>query len=153
MSTTATLLEKTLCTGAAASVATAVTTALFGVAETGKAVAPINAVSHIAWGDEAATHDEVSMKYSGLGLALNTVAVTGWSAIYELLHDRRSRQKDLGGMLIDGAIVSALAYVTDYYLVPKRFTPGFEMRLSNCALMGIYSVLALSFAAGSWAHE
>jgi len=55
---------------------------------------------------------------------------------------------DIVGSLLSGAAVSAMAYVADYYLVPKRFTPGFEKRLSNRSLFAIYSTLALSLAAG-----
>jgi hypothetical protein len=39
--------------------------------------------------------------------------------------------------------------VTDYYVVPKRVTRGFEKRLSDPALFGVYAALALSLAAGS----
>jgi len=54
-----------------------------------------------------------------------------------------------GKAIAGGAIVSALAYVTDYHLVPKRLTPGFEKRLSNKSLFGIFATLALSLAVGS----
>jgi hypothetical protein len=46
---------------------------------------------------------------------------------------------------LGGAGVSALAYVTDYHVVPKRLTPGWEERVSNRSLALIYAVLALSF--------
>jgi len=45
-----------------------------------------------------------------------------------------------------GAAVAAGAYVTDYYLVPKRFTPGFEKRLSGQSLALVYGALALGLA-------
>ncbi|CAI07401.1 hypothetical protein ebA2309 [Aromatoleum aromaticum EbN1] len=48
-----------------------------------------------------------------------------------------------------GAAVAAGAYVTDYYLVPKRFTPGYEKRLSGQSLALIYGALALGLAAGA----
>lgn len=50
--------------------------------------------------------------------------------------------------LIGGAAVSGLAYVTDYKLVPAWLTPGFEKRLSNRSLLGIYAALALGLALG-----
>ncbi len=152
MSKSATLLENTLCTGAAASVATAVAAAVLGETEKGKPLGPLNAVSHILWGDEAAKHNEASLKYTATGLLLNTAAVTMWAGLYEMLHDRRQKKDDLAGTLLDGALVSAAAYITDYCLVPKRLTPGFELKLSTWALLGIYGVLALSFAAGSKMH-
>lgn len=153
MSSTTSLWENSLCTGAAASIATAVTAALLGEAEKGKPLAPLNAVSHIAWGSEAAEHNEPSAKYTATGLLLNTAAVTMWSAVYEMIHQKRRDPKDLWGALLDGAMVSALAYVVDYMVVPKRLTPGFELRLSNPSLLAIYASLAASMALASFAKE
>lgn len=149
MSALTTLLENTLRTGTSATLATTLAAAICGEIENRSPLAPINAVSHIPWGDEAASHDEPSWKYTATGLGLNAGAVTGWAAIYEWLHGQREDQKNLAGILVDGAIVSALAFVTDYYLVPRRLTPGFELRLSNGSLWGIYAALALSLSAGS----
>jgi hypothetical protein len=39
------------------------------------------------------------------------------------------------------------------YLVPKRFTPGFEKRLSGPSLTLIYGALALGLAAGVLLRE
>ena len=47
-----------------------------------------------------------------------------------------------------GSAVAGIAYVVDYYRVPKRLTPGFEKQLSNSALFGIYATLAASLALG-----
>ncbi len=146
---TAQLIGDSLCTGAIATVATTAAVAAAGTVEREGPLGPINAVSHIAWGDEAATHDEASLKYTGAGLALNATAVTGWAAVHELLCGRAVDKGGVTAALISGAAVSAMAYVTDYYIVPSRFTPGFEKRLSNRALFGIYSVLAVSLALGS----
>jgi hypothetical protein len=54
----------------------------------------------------------------------------------------------LGPSLAAGAATSAIAYVADYHVVPKRFTPGFEKRLSGGALATVYGVLALALGAG-----
>jgi hypothetical protein len=45
------------------------------------------------------------------------------------------------------AAVSSAAYVTDYYVVPRRLTPGFELRLPGSALALIYAALALGLSA------
>jgi hypothetical protein len=44
-------------------------------------------------------------------------------------------------------LISAAAYVTDYHIVPKRLTPGFEMRIPRVALAGVYAALALGLSA------
>ena len=46
-----------------------------------------------------------------------------------------------------GAATSAIAYVVDYHVVPRRLTPGFELRLPGAALAGIYAAMALGLAA------
>lgn len=142
------LLQHTLETGVSAAVATTVTAVICGVMEDGKSVAPVNAVSHIVWGDVAAAQDGVSARYTATGLALNAAAVTGWAGIHELIQDGTGEKPDATRALVTGAVVSALAYFTDYYLVPNRFTPGFEKRVSNTSLLAIYSALALSLAFG-----
>ena len=143
------LVERTLYTGAAATAGTTLAVAVCGGLEEGNPIAPINAVSHIAWDDQAARQTDASWQYTGLGLALNAAAVTSWAGVYEVFCSRAADNKDIAGALLGGALVSAAAYVTDYHVVPERLTPGFEKRLSNRSLFGIYTVLALSLAAGS----
>ncbi len=46
-------------------------------------------------------------------------------------------------------MVAGIAYVTDYRLVPRRLTPGYEKRVSGRSLFVIYGVLALSLGAGA----
>jgi hypothetical protein len=138
-----------LWTGAVATVATTAAAAACGAIENHHVAAPINAVSHIAWGDRAARHSTPSLKYTVPGLILNSAAVTSWAILQEVLFRRRQKQKDVAEALAEGAIVSGLAYVTDYYVVPARLTPGFEKRLSNRSLASIYGVLALSLGLGT----
>jgi hypothetical protein len=46
-----------------------------------------------------------------------------------------------------GATVAAAAYIIDYHLIPKRFTPGFEKRVSGKSLTAIFAALAVGLAA------
>ncbi len=144
------LIEDTLWSGAIATATTTAAASLCGQLEEGESIAPLNAISHILWGDEAATHEAASVKYTMPGVVLNAGAVTGCAGVHELLFGGRRRPKSLAGALASGAAVSALAYVTDYYIVPNRLTPGFEKRLSNQSLAGIYTTLAVSLGAASW---
>jgi hypothetical protein len=70
-----------------------------------------------------------------------------WSAVHAFLPEPRS----VFGAARNASIVSALAYVTDYYVVPRRLTPGFEQRLSRKSLLGTYAVLAGSLAVSALA--
>jgi hypothetical protein len=66
-----------------------------------------------------------------------------WALVYEGLGRKRSVRRALR----DGVLTSAIAYVVDYHVVPRRLTPGFELRLPTKALAGIYAALAFGLAA------
>jgi hypothetical protein len=135
--------------GALATATTTAAAALSGQVEEGRPLGPINAVSHILWGDRAARRTGPSAKYTATGLLLNAAAVTSWAVVQELLFCRQQRRKSVGQALAEGATTAGIAYLTDYHLVPERFTPGFEKRLSNKSLAGIYAVLAVSLGVGA----
>lgn len=138
----------TLATAALATAATTLTTALLGQRELGHPAAPLNATSHIVWGDDAARHDRPDTKHTLVGAALNAGAMVAWAGVLEATLGPWARRGSLLRAAVAGAAVSALAYATDYHLVPRRFTPGFEKRLSGRALAVTYGALALSLAGG-----
>ena len=137
-------------------IANAVTTAAVTVLaknQTKSAVSAVNAGSHIVWGEEAVEHDEASLKYTGLGALIGGLGVSFWAVVHEyVLRKTKLRDKTLGP-LATGAAVSALAYVTDYHVVPKRLTPGYEKRLSPKGIFIVYAVLAVGLAAGAMLAE
>jgi len=148
-----TWIKDTLTTGAVATASTTAVVALLGSVEGGSAAAPINAVSHILWGEKEADTEEVDAQHTLAGAGLNTMAVTGWAALHELFMPRKGKPS-VQSALIAGAATATVAYVTDYHVVPKRFKPGFEKRLSPTALFGVYATLALSLAAASlWRRD
>ena len=139
-------MEDTIATAAVATAATTAAVAILGHLESGSAVAPINAVSHMLWGEDATT-EEIDARHTLVGAALNAAAVTSWAGMHEAMLPRH--RPSVPRALIAGAATAAVAYVTDYHVVPKRFTPGFEKQLSHKALMGVYATLALALAVGS----
>ncbi|HEY8607013.1 MAG TPA: hypothetical protein VIM12_07885 [Noviherbaspirillum sp.] len=148
-------LGRTLVSGTIAGLATAATAALAGKRETTSYLAPVNATSHIAWGDIAATQDGPSLKYTLTGFLLNHAATIFWAAAYEKLVEPRAGDRDDGLMrpVLGAVAVTAGAYVTDYYLVPRRFTPGWEKRLSGRSLAVIYGAMALGLVARGLAQR
>ena len=112
---------------------------------TGSAPAALNATSHFLWGDRAGRKQGYSLKYTAPGLAANYGACVFWALLYEALG--RGRRRSATRALVEGALVSAIAYVIDYHVVPRRLTPGFEMRLPRRALFFVYAALALGLAA------
>ncbi len=131
-----------------AAAGTTAVAALAGEAENHAPLGPINAISHILFGDEAATHNEFSAKHTLSGVLLNTAAIGSWAVVGELLFGGKHRPTTIPSALAAGAAVSAIAYVTDYHLVPDRLTPGFEKRLSNKSLLAIYGTLAVGLGMG-----
>lgn len=147
-----TWIKDTLATGAVATASTTAALAVLGKVEGNSAVGPINAVSHILWGDEAAHTDEPDVAHTLTGAALNAAAITMWAALHELLMPR-DRKPTVARAVSSGLLVATVAYVVDYHVVPKRLTPGFEKRLSGTALASIYATLAASLAVGSLLRE
>lgn len=122
--------------------------ALCGQIEDGDAVSPVNAISHIAYGDEAYDERDLSLKYTGTAIALNQCAVGSWALLHEIFFGRAQREGKLGVSLLGGGLVSLLAYLVDYHAVPDRLKPGFERHLMPRSLFFIYLVLALSLGLG-----
>jgi hypothetical protein len=137
----------------ATAVATASTTASllwFGKRHARTPWAPLDAVSHIAWGDRAFARDELDVQHTLVGFVLNAGAVAWWSALHALVVGRPMRTRHaIPFALASAAAVAAMAYVVDFKLAPKRFTPGFEWKLPRRPLRKVYAVLAASIAAGS----
>lgn len=147
------ILARALASGTIAGMTSALASALTGKRETASYAAPLNATSHVFWGDEAARQNDVSAKYTGTGFLLNHASAIFWAAIYEKWFARKADNifgsKSPLTPLIGAAAVTAGAYVTDYYFVPKRFTPGYEKRLSGSSMAIIYGALALGLVAGA----
>jgi len=130
--------------GAIAAGTTSAYVAAAGARDTGSAIAPINATSHIAWGESAGDVETVDARHTLLGAALNLGACVFWASFYERFFGRAADRGDVGTALLGGGLVAAAAYVTDYHVVPKRLTPGWETRISQPSLFAAYAVLALS---------
>jgi hypothetical protein len=121
-------IARSLSRGSLAGLVTTAAVALAGRREARSAVAPINATSHVLWGDEAGTTDAVDLKHTVPGLLINTGAGIFWALVHELLL-ARSDPRDRATAAAAGAAVGALAYAVDYHLIPRRLTPGWELRL------------------------
>jgi hypothetical protein len=122
--------------------ASAAAAALASRVENGHAARPINAIAHIYDGGTPPAHDGNGKRNTLLGLGIHTAASVWWAALYELALAAQPRRKPL---LTAGAL-SAIAYVVDYYVVAKRFRPGFEAFLSPRGLFAVYAALAAGYA-------
>ena len=122
---------------------------LAGYLEDGDALSPLNAVAHIAFGDEAFGERDLSLKYTGTALLLNDVSIAGWAYLHEWLFAPARRRGDFGACAWGAVGVSLFAYVVDYHVAPERYKPGFERHLQPKSLL-VYLRLPRGGAAG-WA--
>lgn len=130
-------------TGTIACAATLAVVSALGARRHGP-VAPINAISHVLWGDDAAQAARSDVRHTVPAVAINEGASIFWAALYERVFGRLAENGRIGCALLGGAGVAALAYLVDYHLVPRRLTPGWEYHLDGRSLAAAYGVLALS---------
>jgi hypothetical protein len=165
------LAGRAVISGTIGGLAAAAAASLAGKREDGSYAAPLNATSHIIWGDEAARQDQPSLKYTLTGVLLNHASAIFWALFYEKLlgkGEKRRRwhhpknwnqgarryrkiaapaEEAIIKPILGSAAVTAGAYLLDYHLIPKRFTPGFEKRLSGKSLAVVFVALAAGLAA------
>ena len=123
-------------------VASAAAAALASQLQNGHAARPLNAIVHILDGGAPPAHDGDGMRNTILGFGIHTAASVWWAAFYELALAAQESPKPLA----TGSLVAAIAYLVDYYVVSKRFRPGFEAHLSARGMFGVYAALAAGFA-------
>jgi len=142
-------VQSVLVAGAVSSGVVAGMAAARGNAEGHSRWKPINAISHIVWGPLVAARTGFTWRHTGIGLLLNLAACGFWAAVYQA--GRRSFEEPDSVRNLAGAslAVSAMAYLTDYYMVPSRFTPGFELTLTRRSFPWLYGALAAGLFASS----
>lgn len=136
-------------TGTVASLLSTAVLALMGKRQDGHAIAPVNAVSHWAWGDDAARVLRPTWKHTLTGVLTQHAASIFWAALYSCFYGHRAEAKELPQAIAGGVATSAVAYVIDYTITPKRLTPGYELRLDGKGMLAVYVALAAGFTAGA----
>lgn len=146
-------LREGVVTGSLASLLSTAVLAAAGARQNGSAVAPINAVSHWLWGDESLRVDRPTLRHTLAGYLTQHAASIFWATLYSRVWGHRDAAKQLPQAVAGGVATSAIAYVVDYQLIPKRLTPGYEHRVSTGAMVAIYAALAAGFALGAVALQ
>lgn len=136
------LAFRSLKTAAIATAATSAALMLASKRETGSPWAAFNSICHMVDGDEPEFPQAFAPRETLLGAGLNASAIGSWAVLYEWLFGG----VPLPSSAVWAAFATAGIWLVDYRLVPKRFTPGFEKRLSKNAIALAYIALAASFA-------
>ena len=142
------LVGRVLVTGATAALASAFAALVCSRIERGRATPPLNAISHIAWGGGPPAEVGPKGINFATGVALHAGASLFWATPFELAFGRNARRSRAAAWL-GSAIISAVAFVTDYYVVSRRFQPGYEAYLSRRGLFAVYAALAAGLALGA----
>jgi hypothetical protein len=145
-------MGRTVITGSIASVVSAAVLAGLAKAERRNAVQPINATSHWLHGNKAWDTRSVDVAHTATGYATHHAATMFWAALFEAAQSRATVARP-GKLLQDAALVSLLAAIVDYGLVPRRFTPGWEGPLPIRSVAGGFLGMALGLALGGLASR
>lgn len=138
-----------LVTGGMAAATSVAMLAACGKHDNRSLVAPINAVSHVIWGDAALHENRVTGSHTVPGLMIHVASAVFWGVLYERLFGRHGRRPSIEKASCDAALATAAIAVVDLKLVPDRLTPGFERRLSPTSLLLVYGALAIGLAIGT----
>ena len=129
-------------TGLALAAATNAVIMLASDKENGSPWAALNCVAHIVDGDDKEQPTDYAPRESRLGIFVNGTAMSAWGVLYEgALLVTNTKSSPLTAALAVGA-----AWVIDYKIVPKQFTPGIEKRLSPRSVLLSYLAMAVMFS-------
>ena len=131
-------------TGTNALAATSLAATLLSRHESDSAVRPLNAATHIAYGREAEHVDDVDLKHTALGIAINIGASVFWATLFEKAFGRTADRGDVAKAAFGAKAVADLAYLTDYHVLPRRLSPGWEAGVSERSVLVLFNVLAAS---------
>jgi len=142
--------REALVSGTLASVLSTALLMWAGQRRLGEPFAPTNATSHWLWGDEESFHAlEPSMRHTAVGYVTHHASAWMWALFYHRWL-QTERERTTATVVRDAAVVSALAAVVDYGLMPKRLTPGFEAHLPPTRMVGVFAAIATGLALGAY---
>jgi hypothetical protein len=141
-------LRRALASGLAGTVTSTAALAAMASIEGKGAAQPLNATSHVVYGDEAAAFRQADVDHTVIGLGTHAAATIFWAATFEAWLVARPTRDPL--ILTGRAVgIGLLAATVDYTITPKRFTPGWELVLSKTSMAVAYGAMAAGFAAAA----
>jgi hypothetical protein len=145
---TSSIIRSALVTGTVASVVCAGALALLAKTEKKSALQPVNATSHWLNGAQAADRNSADAAHTLVGYATHHASAVFWALPFQAWLNIRPPRSTLE-LVRDATIMSGIAAAVDYRVVPRRFTPGWELALSKASLFAAYAALAIGLFAGA----
>lgn len=109
---------------------------------------PLNATSHWLHGDDAAHVRGVDAAHTVVGAVTHHGSSVFWAFFFEMWLASRPPRRP-AEILRDATVMSGIAALVDYALVPRRVTPGWEEVLPPRSIAVTYGALAVGLAAGA----
>lgn len=140
------IFQNGLVSGTVASIVSSISLAVLGKRELDLGAAPLNGPSQWIWGRHAPYQNRFSLRYTVVGYAIHHAASVFWAVLFEKLRSQWGPTHSSADAIAPAIVTAAAAYAIDFYVTPKRLTPGFEHRLSKGSLFIVYGTFALGLA-------
>ncbi|WEX09577.1 hypothetical protein [Chelativorans sp. AA-79] len=141
-----------LFSGTAAGLAALLAVMASAMAEGRGVLEPVSATSHWLHGDSAGRTAKADASHTGVGLVTNAASAMFWALPFAFWASRGG-PRSLTHLLCGASVLSALAALLDYGLLPRRLSPGWELAVSKRAVAGAFAAMAAGLAAGAWAAQ
>ena len=133
-------------TGTVATFAVTAALGLLAKREGKDALQPVNATSHWLDGPRTGSRRGADLRHTGTGFLTNHAAAIFWALPLRMI---LSRNASVGEVAAKSALVSGIAALVDYGLVPRRLTPGWEHALGSRGVAAGFAALALGLFDGA----
>jgi hypothetical protein len=134
-----------LISGSVASVLSTVVLSLLSKMEEGSGAGAINAPSQWLWGEREGYTKSPTARHTATGYLIHHMSSLWWATLYEGLIVR-GRKRSAARVCAGAAAITAVAYLVDYHVVPRRLRPGFRKHLSPGAILAAYTSFAVGLA-------
>ncbi|WP_292292403.1 hypothetical protein [Marivita sp.] len=121
---------------------------VLGRREARSAVAPINATSHVLYGDRAGVVEDIDISHTGVGSVINHGASIFWALPFTWWLSQ-TRNRSASRIALAAATTATVAGAVDYGLVPRRLSPGWEHAVPPRSVAMTFGSLAVGLALGA----
>ena len=113
----------------------------------GSPLAALNATAHWLFGPDAISQSGFSFRVTGVGILTHILACLFWGAVFTaLLLVMRVNETFL--VWLYGLLVSMVALIIDYGLLPEQLSPGWHLVLPIKAVLAGFIALGVGLALG-----